>query len=108
MERARADPPAEAESQPRQRARIPLEAEVLHEDPNDRFGKWTDPARRALQIADQEARRIGSRAIDVGHVLLGLIRQPDSNAGLILRAYSVTLETVEIVSAPLFDQTTSP
>src|SRR5205085_10121654 len=56
---------------------------------------------------DQEARRMGSRAIDIGHVLLGLIHQPDSNAGLILHAYNITVETVEVGLASQLDRTTS-
>jgi ATP-dependent Clp protease ATP-binding subunit ClpA len=55
----------------------------------DRFDKFTERARRVLSYAQEEAQRLGHRAIGTEHLLLGLVRDPDGLAARLLRAQGV-------------------
>ncbi|MGH2593001.1 MAG: Clp protease N-terminal domain-containing protein, partial [Anaerolineae bacterium] len=52
------------------------------------------PTRRVIELAVDEARRMGDHYIDTEHLLLGLVRQGDGMAMDILRQLSVTPEQI--------------
>jgi ATP-dependent Clp protease ATP-binding subunit ClpA len=58
----------------------------------DRFGKFTERARRVLTHAQEEAARLSHRYIGPEHLLLGLIREGDSVAGRVLAEMNVQLD----------------
>jgi ATP-dependent Clp protease ATP-binding subunit ClpC len=52
----------------------------------------TDDARRSVQFAREEAKRLGQPAVATEHILLGILRCEDSMAVKALNAEGVTLE----------------
>jgi len=57
------------------------------------FERYTDRARRAVVLAQQEAERLGHDYIGPEHILLGLIHEGDGVAGQALQGLGITLET---------------
>lgn len=56
---------------------------------------WTDPARRALELAEAEARASGLEIVTAHHLLLGLLRATDTPGGklpTILARLGVTID----------------
>ena len=58
---------------------------------------WTPRARRTLELALEEAKELNPRLglaqyVDTEHLLLGLLREPDSSAMRVLRALNVDIE----------------
>ena len=60
----------------------------------DRFDRFDNDARRALTLAQDEAQRFNHDYIGTEHLLLGLIREPDTAASRILRGLDVDLPKV--------------
>ena len=61
----------------------------------DNFGsKFTEGAQRALQIAQQSARQLGSNYVGTEHLLLGLLMDTDGAASRILRTSGVDENSV--------------
>jgi ATP-dependent Clp protease ATP-binding subunit ClpC len=52
----------------------------------------TPRARQAIQFAGEDARMVGQAAIDTEHLLIGLLREPDGVAGMILRKCGLNIE----------------
>jgi ATP-dependent Clp protease ATP-binding subunit ClpA len=50
--------------------------------------------KKIIELAIDEARQLGHSHVGTEHLLLGLVREPGSNAGAILKAQGVDLETV--------------
>ncbi|GAA1508612.1 hypothetical protein GCM10009677_46760 [Sphaerisporangium rubeum] len=67
-------------------ARIAPEAPV--------FERFTDPARRVVVVAQEEARHLHHGVIGTEHILLGLVCEPNGLAGTVLREAGLTLEQV--------------
>jgi ATP-dependent Clp protease ATP-binding subunit ClpA len=61
---------------------------------SDRFDKFTERARRVLQLAQEEAQRFNHNYIGTEHILLGLIREYDGVAGRVLNNMGVELPDV--------------
>ena len=59
------------------------------------FERFTDPARRVVVLAQEEARERAADRIGSEHLLLGLCRATDSRAATLLAARGVTRATVE-------------
>ena len=59
-----------------------------------RFGKFTDGAREALSLAQEEAQRFQHDSIDTEHLLLGLIREGEGVAANVLNSLGVELNKV--------------
>jgi len=57
----------------------------------DRFDKFTERARKALHLAQEEARRLQHNYIGTEHLLLGLIREGDGVAAKVLSSLGVEL-----------------
>ena len=60
------------------------------------FERFTDPARRVLRLAQDEARLLNHNFIGTEHILLGLLHQPESVAGRALAALDVNLHDARI------------
>jgi hypothetical protein len=60
----------------------------------DRFDKFTDHARRALTLAQDEAQRFNHNYIGTEHLLLGLIREEDGTAAHVLENLRIDLAKV--------------
>jgi ATP-dependent Clp protease ATP-binding subunit ClpA len=60
----------------------------------DRFDKFTEDARRALAVAQEEAERFGQSFIGTEHLLLGLMRLPNSVAARALANLGLELEQI--------------
>jgi ATP-dependent Clp protease ATP-binding subunit ClpC len=60
----------------------------------DRFDKFTEQARKALSLAQEEAHRFRHNYIGTEHLLLGLVREDDGVAAKVLQKLGVELQTV--------------
>jgi Clp amino terminal domain, pathogenicity island component len=58
------------------------------------FERFTQPAYRVVELANQEADRLRHGYLGPEHVLVGIVRQADSPAGRVLRARGLDLEAV--------------
>ncbi|MBI2857555.1 MAG: AAA family ATPase, partial [Chloroflexi bacterium] len=61
---------------------------------SSRFEKFSERARRALSLAQEEAQRFNHSYIDTEHVLLGLVREEDGMAAKVLTNLGVGLTKV--------------
>src|SRR5882672_2182480 len=77
-------------------------AEPSNLDPRQGFSRFTDRARNAVMGAQNEAHAAGNDEIGPGHLLLGLLSEPEALAAGTILAQGVALETVrETVTATL-------
>src|ERR671939_358760 len=60
----------------------------------DRFDKFTERARKVLQLAQEEARRLNHHYIGTEHLLLGLVREGEGIAAGVLESLGVSLDKV--------------
>jgi ATP-dependent Clp protease ATP-binding subunit ClpA len=58
------------------------------------FERFTDRARRAVELAQEEARRLNHNYIGTEHILLGLIREGEGVAAKALESLGISLEAV--------------
>jgi ATP-dependent Clp protease ATP-binding subunit ClpC len=58
------------------------------------FERFTDRARRAVVLAQEEARMLNHNYIGTEHILLGLLREHDGVAGKALASLDITIEAV--------------
>jgi uncharacterized damage-inducible protein DinB len=61
---------------------------------SDRFDKFTERARKTLQLAQEEAQRLNHSYIGTEHILLGLVREGDGVAARVLTSMGVDLHKV--------------
>lgn len=54
----------------------------------------TPRAQQTLAFAEEEARMVGQAVVDTEHLLLGLLREPDGVAGMILRKCGLQVEEI--------------
>lgn len=72
-----------------------VEAHIVRSnDPHAGEIGLTTPAKRAIELAIDEARRLGHHYIGTEHLLLGLIREPECGAARVLEALGAPLERV--------------
>jgi hypothetical protein len=77
-------------------------AKDLPVDPEQGFSRFTVRARRAVVTAQEEARSGGSSEITTGHLVLGLLADPDGLAAKAIVAQGVPLDAVrQAVTATL-------
>ncbi len=62
--------------------------------PKDRFARFTDRARRATVVAQEEARLLNHNYLGTEHLLLGLLRERDGIAAKALASLGISLEAV--------------
>jgi len=60
----------------------------------DRFDKFTERARKVLQLAQEEAQRFNHNYIGTEHLLLGLVREGEGVAARVLENMNVELAKV--------------
>jgi ATP-dependent Clp protease ATP-binding subunit ClpA len=58
------------------------------------FERFTDRSRRAIDLAQEEARRLDHNYIGPEHILLGLIREGEGVAARVLESLGISLEVV--------------
>ena len=58
------------------------------------FERFTESARRTLFFARYEASRLGSTSIETEHLLLGVIRQPDTLIATLFARADVPIESI--------------
>jgi hypothetical protein len=63
-------------------------------DPDQGFSRFTPRARHAVVAAQEEARSAGNTEITVGHLVLGLLTEPEALAAKALVAQGVSLDAV--------------
>ncbi len=68
------------------------------------FGRFTDQAHRVLDLAREEAERVGHRYLGAEHLLLGMLAEGQSRAAGVLRAAGVDLMAARAALARLADQ----
>ncbi|POX39105.1 Clp protease [Streptomyces sp. Ru73] len=69
-------------------------------DPNEGFGRFTPRARNVVVTAQNEAKAGGQAEIGTGHLILGLLAEPEGLAARALAAQGVSAEAVrEAVAA---------
>jgi ATP-dependent Clp protease ATP-binding subunit ClpC len=61
---------------------------------SDRFDKFTERARKVLQLAQEEAQRFNHNYIGTEHILLGLVREGDGVAARVLNNLGIELHKV--------------
>jgi ATP-dependent Clp protease ATP-binding subunit ClpA len=59
----------------------------------DRFDRFTERARELLSLAQEEAQRLNHNYIGTEHILLGLVREHDGVAAVVLARLGVDLES---------------
>ena len=63
---------------------------------DDRFGRFTNGARKALTLAQDESQRLDHNWLGTEHLLLGLLREEAGTAAEALRNLGVDLEKVRV------------
>ena len=64
--------------------------------------------KKIIELAIDEARRLGHSHVGTEHLLLGLVREPGTNAGAALKAQGVDLETVRARVIAAFNDDPGP
>jgi ATP-dependent Clp protease ATP-binding subunit ClpA len=72
------------------------------------FGRFSEPAHRVLDLAREEAERIGHHYLGPEHVLLGLLAEGHSRAAHVLRAAGVDLSAARAALTRLADRGVVP
>jgi ATP-dependent Clp protease ATP-binding subunit ClpA len=72
------------------------------------FGRFAEPAHRVLDLAREEAERIGHRYLGPEHVLLGVLDEGHSRAAGVLRSAGVELTAARAALAGLADRGVVP
>lgn len=66
------------------------------------YEKWTDRARKVMQLAHQEAWNFNHTMVDTHHVLLALIREKDGLATHVLKECQLTLIGMRAATEKIF------
>jgi ATP-dependent Clp protease ATP-binding subunit ClpA len=72
------------------------------------FERFTQAAHRVVELAEEEAARLGHRYLGPEHVLLGIVRDDNSRAARVLRAHGLDLEAARVEVGRLVDQGVLP
>jgi hypothetical protein len=90
------DQPAEEANQEAmsKQARHPPKGQPLKAQPATPFEKFTERAREALSLAQDEAKRFNHNYIGTEHILLGLLREGEGVAALVLTRMGVGLDAI--------------
>src|SRR5207237_1848680 len=68
----------------------------------------TPRAKKVIELAVDEARRLGHHYIGTEHLLLGLVREGEGIAASVLQRLGVNLEKVHTQTVQVLSQSTSP
>ena len=58
------------------------------------FEKFTDRARKVVELASGEATRLGDGSVNTIHLLVGMLREGEGVAGKVLAEFDVNVDTV--------------
>jgi len=58
------------------------------------FEKFTDRARKVVDLASAEAERLGDATVDTVHLLVGMLREGSGVAGSVLASHDINAEAV--------------
>jgi ATP-dependent Clp protease ATP-binding subunit ClpA len=72
------------------------------------FERFTEAARQAVALAQDEARVQRHTAIGTEHLLLGLLREEDGSAARALRSFALTVDNVRAALARIVDAGEEP
>ena len=79
---------------------------------NSHFDSFTHFAKNAIILAQEEMRKLGEKQIQTQHLLLGILRQPKSLGGSILRNFGINYENAfrlaEELKNPVNDEVENP
>jgi prophage maintenance system killer protein len=73
---------------------LPLVSVKLRARPGGMFRRFTDRARRAVQLAQEEARLLNHNYVGTEHLLLGLLREGEGVAAKALESLGISREAV--------------
>lgn len=68
--------------------------------PGRRFSRFTDRARRSVAAAQNAARDAGASAVDVGHLVVGLLSEPEGLAAIVIHEAGVTDDQLRAAFMP--------
>jgi len=68
---------------------------------SSQFDSFTDFAKNSIILAQEEMKKLGEQQIQTQHLLLGILRQPRSLAGSLLREFGITYEAAFPLSQKL-------
>ncbi len=68
---------------------------------SSQFDSFTDFAKNSILLAQEEMRKLGEQQIQTQHLLLGILRQPRSMAGSLLREFGITYDNAFPLSQKL-------
>ncbi|MBQ1017938.1 Clp protease N-terminal domain-containing protein [Micromonospora ureilytica] len=81
---------------------VPKATDAAALDPNAGFGRFTPRARNVVMASQEEARANGNAEIGPGHLVLGLLAEPEGLAARVMAGRGATAEAVrEAVGAVL-------
>jgi ATP-dependent Clp protease ATP-binding subunit ClpA len=72
------------------------------------FERYTPAARRVVELAEEEADRLGHNYLGPEHVLLGIVRDGDSPAARVLQTHGLDLAAARVEVGQLVDQGVLP
>lgn len=58
------------------------------------FEKFTDRARKVVDLASAEATRLGDDSVDTIHLLIGMLREGEGVAGKVLADFDIAVDTI--------------
>ena len=70
------------------------------------FDSFTHFAKNTLILSQEEMRRLGEQQVQTQHLLLGILRQPKSTGGAVLREFGVTYENAFRIAETLKEKET--
>ena len=93
-QKAQDQPAEEANKEAMSKHTPPPKGQPLKTQPATPFEKFTERAREALSLAQDEAKRFNHNYIGTEHILLGLLREGEGIAALVLTRMGVGLDAV--------------
>ncbi len=76
----------------------------MHGDTGERFAKFTERARKVLQLALEESQRMLKQYIGSEHILLGLLREGEGPGARVLQSLGIDLNRTRAVVERLSEQ----
>ena len=68
------------------------------------YERFTDRSRNVMQLASHDAQRFHHEFIDTEHILVGLLSEGESVAGIVLKNLGINLEDIRREVRNLFEE----
>src|SRR5438128_3445511 len=65
------------------------------------YERFTDRARKVMQLANQEAQRLNHEYIGTEHILLGLVKEGSGVAANVLKNFNIDVPTIRLEIAKI-------